>query len=561
MATAIDFSKSLLEQCEAIWSATQENAAAEKRLRELPPLVRLWDGEWKLQHVVEVEYSGMFDLIDGDSGPGTLPVPFDSPVGRWLHDMNGRLQRGEKRNVHITVDYTGVRWGGRLETATLEKLDNGDQVVTASFLSDYENLKWYNVRSNPFLPAAVQIPRVFILPGPVPWVASTTLFLQILREQTSAWAVPDDPTKFSGWFSLDMSNWSMAVKPLSFMDSMASGALWGVAASRWKNYHEVMKTMLEDAEVTPVLRRYLDGDPPPWPGANLRHGCLVVSFEDKSGTYTGTSQGGSIFDGLARTITGFTSDFIDSTTSLVTDTSFPPEYFEPGKKSTHKSVPYAIWRDGEETGIENYKQTTTMGKGIQVLTGGHSMPGVNEAISAGIQALGDILGNLAQIGSIGGSIDTILKPFYEDTILAWMEVKSLARAVNSGWSRYFEYFQDGAGKAYTINSLMVLRTGFYATRTYTASELNVRDGAPFLIGDQGKGHLFLGDRGGYTIAGDPTGRIYIERVQKLSLAWTRETAAEWNITFGNPLALEDAVARAWDRIERIQGALKDLGAF
>ncbi|NIL86508.1 hypothetical protein RhoFasGS6_03912 [Rhodococcus fascians] len=561
MSTAIDFEQSLLDQCEAIWDATRLNEEAERLLRELPPLVRLWDGDWKLQHICSVEYSGLFDLIEGDSGPGTLPVPFDSPVGRWLHDMNGRLQRGEKRNVHITVEYGGVRWGGRLENATLEKNDDGDQVVTASFLSDYENLKWYNVRSNPFLPAAVQIPRVFILPGPVPWVAATTLFLQLLREQTSAWAVPDDPANFKGWFNLDQSNWSVVVKPISFIESMASGVVWGVADSRWKNYHEVMQAMLQDAEVTPVLRRYLDGDPPPWPGANLRHGCLVVSFEDKSGYLTGTSHGGSVFDGLQRTITSFTSDFIDSTTSLLNDNSFPPEYFQPGFKSTHKSLPYAVWRDGEETGIQNYKQTTTLAKGIQVLTGGHSMPGVDETIGAGIQALGDILGNLAQIGSIGGSIDTLLKPFYEGTILAWMEIKSLARAQNSGWSRYFEYFQEGSGKAYTINSLMVLREGFYATRTYTASELNVRDGAPFLIGDQGKGHLFLGDRGGYTIAGDPTGRIYIERVQKLSLAWSREASAEWSVTFGSPLALEDAVARAWARIERLQSAVHELGVF
>lgn len=561
MAATVDFSAPLLQQCEAIYAATQAHAAAEKLLREIPPLVRLWDGEWKLQHVVQVEYSGIFDLIDGDSGPGTLPVPFDSPAGRWLHDMNGRLQRGEKRNVHITVDYTGIRWGGRLESATLQKQDDGDQTLTAAFLSDYETLKWYNVRSNPFLPAAVQIPRVFILPGPVPWVASTTFFLQLLREQTSAWAVPDDPVNFTGWFSLDMSNWSVVVKPLSFMDSMASGALWGVAASRWKNYHDVMQTMLEDGEITPVLRRYLVGDPAPWPGANLRHGCLVVSFEDKSGTYTGTSHGGTIFDGLARTVTGFASDFIDSTTSLIQDGAFPPEYFLPGVKSTNKSLPYAVWLDGEDTGIQNYQQKTTMGKGIQVLTGGHSMPGVDEIISSSIQALGDILGNLAQIGSIGGSIDTLLKPFYEGTILAWQEVKSIARAQNSGWSRYFEYFQDGADKAYTINSLMVLRAGFHATRTFSASELNVRDAAPFMVGERGLGHIGLGDRGGYTIANDPSGRIYIERISKLSLSWTRSTAAEWVITFGDDRALQDPVARAWARIERIQGALKDLGAF
>jgi hypothetical protein len=373
----INFALSLEEQCEAIWEATRENAAQEKRLREIPPLVRLFDGDMKLQHIVTAEYGVTAEAVDGDTGPIEIRHPYDHPVGVWLRDMYGRMQRGEKRNVVVTFDYTGARLGGILSDCVLELDSNGDQIVIATFSSDYEQLKWYTVWSNPFLPAAVQFPRVFILPGPVPWVASTTLHLQLLRENLSLWALPDDPMNPSTWGSLDQSNWPIVVKPLSFMESMASGALWGIATSRWKNYHDGMKAMLRDAEVTPVIRRYLkDEDPLPWPGANLKNGALVVSFEDKSGTYTGTAKGGTIFDGLARTFESFAADFIDTTASLVTDTSIPAEYYQPGNRLTKKELPFAVWLDGEETGLLGYRHKQIYGKGVQILTGGHSMPGV-----------------------------------------------------------------------------------------------------------------------------------------------------------------------------------------
>lgn len=553
----VDFDLSLQEQCEQIWAATRANEQRELNLRKVPPLVQLWDGEMHLQHLVQAEYAASFELIDGDTGPFEIKHPFDHPCGQWLHDEFGRMQRGEKRNVNVTVDYCGSRLGGLLEHVDLELDENGDQVVTARFSSDYERLKWYSVWANPWLPEWVQFPRVFILPGPIPWVLSTMLEFQLHRERNSMWTLPNDPMDPAQRGSLNQSTWSMVVKPLSFMDSMASGALWGIAASRFKNFHEIAKSMMQDGEITPVLRRYLNGDPPPWPGANLRHGTCVVSFEDRSGTYTGTSHGGSIWDGLTRTIQEFVGDFIDSSESLLEDTTIPPEYFEVGSKRTQKALPFAVWRDGEETGLTDYRFRNTPAKGIQVVTGGHSMPGVNELISAAIQMAGDLIAAAIFIPPVGGAADAILKPIYSDTILSWMVARSAARAQNSGWTRYFEYFQEGGGKAYTISSLMVLRAGIWATRSFASSQFNAGDGAPFLIGEDG--HVWLGDRAGYTIRGDKTGRIYMDRVSKVSLAWDRTSPVEWQITIGDDRALQDPVQRAWERIESIASALQQLG--
>lgn len=550
----------LEDQSAQILAACKQQSIDEQRERTTRPYIRLWDGEWKLKHAVEYEYEANFKLVDNDSGPGSLVIPFDSPAGQWVHDQQGRIARGEKRGVHVTVDYCGIRWGGRLEDATVEKTEDGDTLLVCNFLHDYENLKWYQVWSNPFLPAAVQFPRVWMVPGPARWALLTCLFVNILRDQASLWSLPDDPLDVSKWFNLDQSSWSIVVKPLSFIDDMAAGSVWAVPTSRWKTWHDMAIDILEDAEYSVVCRRWLTGDPAPWPGANLRHGTLVVSIEDKSGVYVGTSHGGTIFDGLVRTAVEFGDDLIDGTVEPVLGFDIPSGYTQPFNRFTDPKVPYVLYREGEFTGIQSSKFTQVPAKGVQVNCGGHSMPGVNEAISAGIQAAGDIIGNQLQVGSIGGSIDTLLKPFYSDTILAWMSVKSLARSSTAGWSRYFEYFQDGADKAYTLSSLMVLRTGFWATRNRTQHELVVADGAPYLVGENGKGHFSLGDRVGATIKGDTSGRIYMDRVAELELAWSRDSAPEWQIKIGKGEDI-DPVAAAFKRIERLATGLTDLGVF
>lgn len=556
-ATTVDFDADLLAQCEQIWALTLHHEKQEQLARTIDPLVRLWDGEMRLQHLVTSEYGVTAEINDTDSGVIEVKHPYDHPVGQWLYDEYGRLQRGEKRNVNITIDYAESRIAGLLESVELEADENGEQTVTASFLTDFERLKWYTVWANPFLPEWIQFPRAFLLAGPATWVAALTLQLQIMREQGSGWTLPSDPMDPAQRGGLNQGTWSLAVKPISFTDAMASGVLWCVVGSRFKNYVDLMKASWEDAEISPRVHCYLDGDPEPWPGANLRHGTRWVEFVDQSGRYTGTSHGGTIWDGLLRTITEFFGGFFEYSDELTGDSTIPPEYYQPGQKRTNKILPFCVWRDTDESGLTGYKSKTTPSKAVQIVTGGHSMPFVNEMISAAIQMAGDLIAMMIGVPPIGGAADAILQPLYTDTILAWMVARLPQRAQQAGWTRYFEFFQEGSGKAYTISALVVLRAGIWATRSFAASTFSVGDAAPFLIGE--KGHIWLGDRGGYTIRGDRTGRIYMDRIRKLGLSWDPDTPPDWKPTFGDEKAMLDPVAKAWDQIHAIADALQQLG--
>jgi len=170
-----------------------------------------------------------------------------------------------------------------------------------------------------------------------------------------------------------------------------------------------------------------------------------------------------------------------------------------------------------------------------------------------------MLGELIFVSSLGSTVDTMLKPLYEDTILAWWSVKNTARAQDTGWERLFEYFQQGANKAYTIASLMVLRAGFWATKTTVSWKVEVMDGLPFMIGQNGLGHFFLDDRIGLVLMGD--NRIHMDRARKLELSWDDSAFASWDITVGDERIFQDPSQRSWGRIEQMIAGLRDLGVY
>ena len=547
--------------CDQIWDATREQKLVEERIRREQPVGRIWDAEWNVQHVLGSEYGAKFSWISNDTGPGQTEFPMSSPVAKWIYDYQGRMDRGEGRTVGITIDYCGARWSGILDKFAVEQREDGDTVLVVDWVADYEQLKWYSVVPNPFLPDAFQAPRAWLLAGPVTWVLRLTLFLAIWREHNPFLTWPDDPMDLNNWVTmgLDISDWHIVVKPESFIDAMASGVVWSVATSRWANFHDMAHYMVVDSEISIECRRYLPGDDEPWAGADLRYGTLVVDFVDKSGILVGTANGGNIFDGLARTAVEFADDFIDSTDDIVADADTPEDYFDVGKRYTDPVKPYVVFYEGDTSPVQESSWIYSPTKGVQVAVGGHSAPGVNETISATIQAVGDILGNLVQLGSLGGTIDTLLAPLYEDTILAWQTYKSNERANNTGWDRLFTYFQEGAGKAYTISSLMVLRAGMWATKTVISWQVSVSDGQPYLIGDNGIGHFWLDDRIGLVLKAD--NQIHMDRCRRIDLAWGPDTPPEWTLNVGDERIWQDPAQRALGRIERLIAGLHDLGVW
>lgn len=123
-----------------IWDATRAQKRNEELIRREQPLVRLWDAEWNIQHVLGSEYSAKFSWVSNDTGPAQMEFPFTSPAAQWIYDYQGRLDRNEGRTVGITVDYCGARWSGILDKFAVEQREDGDVVLVVDWVHDYEHL-------------------------------------------------------------------------------------------------------------------------------------------------------------------------------------------------------------------------------------------------------------------------------------------------------------------------------------------------------------------------------------------------------------------------------------
>ena len=523
---------------------------AEEKRRLLPADVRLYDGDANFRGTVKRENAASFQYLDNETGIASLEMPLDYYLSRWIADIDSR----GTTNVLIRAEKDGSRWCGLMDEFKIIKGDDGRKFIRVTFKHDYEGLKHILAWSNPFLPAEVQFPRLWVCFGRARWALKTTLLVNLMRLESSLFMLPDDPMDPNGWNNFDQSTWWNVVKP----DLEPDHSVGAIVHSRFKNMHDVSKKIVADAQLSWEPRRYFDGDPPPWPGANLRNGCIVWDLINKSGWTTGTSFGGNIFEGLFRELINIGADGITENVEQVDDPNVPGEYLIPGFKGTIPSMPGVVYREGEHTGIQASEFSHKPATDVGVVAGGHSMPGVNELISAAVQMVGDLTAMIPGVPPLGGVADAILKPLYTDVFLAFGKWKSPQRAQRLGGSHYHEKWAEGGDRAYTLAFLLAMRAGMWSTRETNRVTLTVADGAPWRIGQRGHGHFFLGDRVAFSVLGMKPGRLFVERVSELTLAWDRDSTPGWQIQIGQREA-EDPVARMAEDMQDFLGMLQELG--
>ena len=541
------------------WAREMRDDRIERKA--LRPWVRLWDGEWNYRGQCTSELSAEFQWKLNAAGKGTLtlPIDLDDERGTYLAFWAIEEEERDTRNVHVTVDKDGARWGGRMTKATLNEDPKGDTVVI-EFDHDHRELEYIHVVPNPFLPVGVvQWPKVFMLGGPARHCLKTALFLNLLRLHTTAFELPPDPLDLDSWAGLSFAAWKIVVKPHLLVSDSSP---WTIVSSRMKSFHDMSAPILEDAELMVECRRWLTGDPEPWAGANLRHGTLVVDIVDKSGFRSGTAFGGNLATGLTRTVANFTSNGYEDSFDLITGDPVSDDNFRiPNFLSTPPANPYVIYRGNAETA-----QLSRSAAGpVRVTVGGRSMPGVNEVIEAAVGYAGDVIGdnlviNGYGVGSLGGVLNAFLKPLYENAILSFTTWRSIARAEDVGWSHYLETVGAGVTQAYTPSAAMDLRTRFRETRPETTSVFTVGDVSPWLIGDRGEGHWFVGDRIGRTSKYLGT-RVFVERVHGLDLGWSRDQPVTWKPTLGDPRNDEDGLTKALRFTANFMSDLQEVGVM
>lgn len=547
-----------------LWANELRNDRIAQRAER--PWIRLWDGDWNYRGQCASELSGDFQWKSLETGSGSLKLPIDLDDERGTFLAFWILEEEERgtRNVHITVDKNGARWGGRQRKAKLHRDPKGDY-VEVTFAHDYEELKNVHIAPNPFLPLGlIQVPKIFMLFCRTKYGAALSLFLNLLRLQFTNIDIGTDPLNPATWGGIDFWDWQIVVKPQSLADDVSPFTFFN---GKMKSWHDMCAAKLEDAEITPVLRRYLTGDPPPWEGApELRNGTLVVDFVDNSGFRSGTSIGGNLATGLARTIAGLTDNAAEDSYDLLTGEIIPDSRYRVANVlCTYPENPYVIYRDGDITGIEVSDFERTASGPARITAGGQSIPGVNEIISAAVNYAGDVVGDNISfqgygIGSLGSTIDSFANPIYKDCVLPWTSIPLPLRAAEDGWGHYLETIASGTSQAYTPTVFVEIRKRRRETDPDTSCTLTVSDAAPWLIGDEGEGHWFLDSRVGFTnkYLG---ARVWVKRAREISLAWSDTSPVEWQGKLADSRPKLDGLDRGLSLLQDVMGSLQDAGVM
>ena len=590
-----------LAEHQALYDKVQVRRAKLEAERLKPPLIRFWDGDYRYRGAVAGERSGNFEFIENDTGTANIQLPLEHHLAKWVMDYKGR----SKRNVHITIDKQGMRWSGLMDTYTVKRDKSGDAWLDVTFQHDFEQAKHILCWANPFLrPDIAQFPKAWVIFGPAKFCLLLTLFVNLFRLESSLWTIPDNPLDPLEWMwgpSFFPRFWRNVVKPFPLL---ADNSNITIIFSRFKTWFDVAKPVLEDAQLTVECRRYLHGeDEHPFKDLTgeldismieelfarmpLRHGCLVWDIKDNSGWGTETAFGGSLLTGLIRAVVNIASDgFTEGVDVFTGDPEYPGEYYVPGFMGTNPRAPWVVYVDGPLTGITDSEFQYFEATDTSFVTGGKSMPGINEAISAGINIGGDFLTSFLNstiaaaaaaspigvppidIPGLGGMMDAAAKPLYENTFAAFNEVPTLRAAsldfpgldlFNSSLGDFhmFEGWADGADRAFTLSAAMAIRAKMWETRQHSVHNIKISDAAPFMVGE----HFGLGSRIGATVRGYPVeDTIFVERVHKIKFGWDKDGPKGWELEIGHRKP-QDPVLRAMDMIRTINTEISQLGIW
>lgn len=539
-----------------------------------PPRITLYDGNWNYRGVCAnlMADGSSVELKYNDTGAIHLELPInqDTEEGKrstflahWAVDQESR----GTSNIHVIVEKDGARIGGRTDPekgVTLHRSKDGDRVVL-EFLEDTQELKHVHMAASPFLPVSlVQQPKEQFLWAPVDWGGLATLGWNMLRVQGTNFNVGNDLLDPANQSSGLWAQTQIVPMPRPIGSSVAPTTI--ITGNIKQSWFDVMAPILEDAELMIKTRRFIKGDGEPWPGAgtNWRQGTLFVDIVDKSGWQAGTSLGGNLATGLLRSIANVTSNYVEDSYDLIAgqpvDTS---GYKIPGVLSTQPPHPYVVYRDGDITGVQDFQLTRGAGGPCRITAGGQSMPGVNELFEAAIGYAGDVIGdniNIAGygIGSLGGILNAFLMPIIKNSVLAYMSVPLIGRAAQQGWGHYIETAATNVTQAYTPSAIMDLRKRRRETDPDTAFSFTVASGIPWLIGDNGQGHWWLGDRVGATTK-YLGARVYVTRCRSMTLPISRTDPAVWQAKFGDLRTQQDALERLVSVIGTTASALNAIG--
>ena len=490
--------------------------------------------------------------------------------------------------------------------------------IELTALSFFEHSKRLLIAANPLFPPEIQLPKMWVLPGPCRTICMITGFINLGRLFMPGWSTIDNIANPAGWLNplnpdaitnILPTEWPIQV---AFVDPVFDQSRWTSIGSNWKNWFDTFKDVLRDSGCIMRCYTYLTTDPdsPNVELANLLdlapdliealtgidvsgldqtnseiaaplRNCCIFAFEQKDGISGPT---GTAADGLLSTVAVTLDDLI---TPVAVDLGSGQTYDQSqllngetiadaaGIDQTvllqqlldvAPAPPKVIWWDGVYTGIINADLTWHKGSEKTIMTGSKSPKLVNEAqtfaIRYGLSQIQQVI--VAQAG--GGVFGEAGAGTGGPPIGAGLDNLYQGQLDNTllAWERYTDplralYAGDVAWQEHFEQG-----TG---TAYTLASVLTLRDGnfktrafAAFKA-DAIDGFpwiadydYFLGDRVGF----EQNGIIYVDNVYGIKREWSWDKPLTVSIKIGEDKKKSDPFGAAFKTIGNVYALISEL---
>jgi hypothetical protein len=567
----------------------------------LRPLIRIADSNLENFWELDGEMSCSAEELMNDTGVLNITVAWE----HWMQDLLIN-QTQIVEDINILVDWNPLepnwrtRWGGKITEIHVKKDERGIHTIALTALHFREHAKRLLVAANPIFPPEVQLPRMWVLPGPCRTICAITALINLARLFMPGLSTITNILNPAGWINPLNPDAVLNILPtawplqVAFVDPVFDQSRWTSVAATWTTWHETFKDILTDSGCIMRAYTYLttDADSPnselaslleigpeilsALTGLNLSgfeqgltqaaaplRNCVMFSFENVSGV---TGPTGTAVDGLLDTIAVTLDDLI---TPIAIDLNTGNTY-DPGRVLNGESVvdasgvgstqlieqlldvapapPKVIWWDGVYNGVISTDLVYHKGAVKTIMTGSKSPTIVNEAqtfaIRYGLSQLQIVMteGLFENVGNapIGAGLENLYQGQLDNSLLAWERFTDPVRALYGGDMAWQEHFERGSGTAYTLSSILTLRSGDWKTRTWASFQATTLDGNPWIAYlDYG-----LGDRVGF----EQDGIIYVDNVYGIKKEW------DWQ----RPVTVATRIGDGRDRDDPFGAAFKTI---
>jgi hypothetical protein len=581
------------------------------------PMIRITDGDLVNMYQLTGEIDCSVEELMADTGKCTVTILFDNWLMDWMINQTNLIS-----DLNLIIDYDPTnpnwrrRWGGKITEIHLLKDDKGVHSIKLEALHFREHAKHLLVAANPIFPPEIQLPRLWVLPGPLRTVLAITSLVNLGRIFVPGWSTIDNIFNPAGWINPLGPDAVLQVTPrewpiqIAFVNPVLDQSRWTAMGAGWTStWHEAYEGLLTDAgcamkcytylttdedspntelaqllNLAPELAQLITGHPATALQANLNklvaplRNCVMFSFENVSGVTgpTGTAADGAI-DLIAVTLDNLITPIaID----LKTGNTFDPggqlngepieqasgidrTYLIEQLAGVAPGPPKVIWWDSTYNGMTTTDIHLRKGPVKTVMVGSKSPEIVNQAqtfaIRYGLAQLSDVINtNLAETGS-GGQTQIQGTPGLEDLYQGQLDNTLFA------WER----FTDPMRALYTGDLAFQehFEKGQSGTAYTLASLIDLRKGnwdtraygmfkATTINGYPWLANwdYFVADRVGF----EQNGIIWTDNVYGIKRTWDWENPMEVVMTMGQDRQKDDPFGAAFKTMAMIYNFIGNL---